>query len=178
MNAAPESPKLEACPFCLNPPEKLTDAVDGVRCVTRECPLFWFRFPRSEWNRRPAPTASPAPEGVTGDVARSLTFAERFGHSNGNEDDSFFHLQTLTSHVQSQSSTMAGLREEVERLREAVAYIASQEDKAGNWAVEICRAALKSVEKGDKDEIFLENLNKNDPAAPTDSTYRRPRRGH
>ncbi len=139
---APESPKLEACPLgCASGQCKAK--ADG--CAS-ECPIL----PALPLDVQ-APTASPAPEGVADDVARALMFAERFGHSEGNEDDSFFHLQTLADHVQSQSSTMAGLRDLLAEAGEMIdEAITSEDGLDGQKGFDFLkRAALKPVARGE-----------------------------
>ncbi len=130
----PESPKLEACPFCGNPPELYDEGSGIVGCADFNCPAYDIATTPTIWNaRRPAPTASPAPvdhipdagkmvspalpEGVAGDVA---TVMAADGRENFHEEKIRKALQAarrLAAHVQSQSSTIEGLREEVERLK-------------------------------------------------------------
>ncbi len=126
----PESPKLEACPFC--PGDLELHGGEAVWHKNRDdflaCPIAYIGIRLDAWNtRRPAPTASPAPEGVVEVVGFLLGEASLRGTWYGDrptKDSAPYwwrdDLRNAMAHVQSQSSTMAELREEVDRAHEAV----------------------------------------------------------
>ncbi len=175
---AVESQKLEACRDDGLPQDAVSIKIrsgtvslcpaDGCRieiaCVCQHV--------ERAYTRRPAPTASPTPEGVEGDVAKVMAPVSM---DDGGTD--FYGwkgwlkyqeaARRLASHVQSQSSTMAGLREEVERLRGLIpefekdaAFLLGPERNAAQpydrgyvdglqHAIKQFRAALKPVARGE-----------------------------
>ncbi len=129
MNApAPESPKLEACAECGMP------CADGefhpfAACLMYEaCHDSVTVRSNLDYVRRLAPTASPAlPEGVAADleILRKGPRRTNLGAPDLIDWDDwagrvYAAHDRLAAHVQSQSSTMAALEEEVERLRKAL----------------------------------------------------------
>ncbi len=141
----PESPKLEA---------------PGTALFCQHCGREWVVCEKAPCAARPAPTASPAlPEGVEADLEMLASGVLEHGLACDMRIASEAASRIL-AHVQSQSSTMAGLRDEVERLR-AAAWNLLISIGPGAWAgcsakqetfvkaVVALRAALKPVARGE-----------------------------
>ncbi len=150
----PESPKLEACAEC------------GHAAHAGICLNMASDSGCAHPTRRPAPTASPAPDGVadSGEALLqrlgSLIMDGAFGTESA---DITAELLRRLSMVQSQSSTMAGLKEaltDAARSLETLSYSSGKKgdgledfDQIRSYAFSratVARAALKPVARGDE----------------------------
>ncbi len=122
MTPAPESPKLEACAHCggegvvmertcnpqdpYNPADRAFPVVRCTVCFAQACGEDWQHVSTAieAWNRRPAPTASPAP---MDEVCRLITLWW----------ETWVKMQGNPEHWRDASRFMGFLPE---RLREAV----------------------------------------------------------